>query len=546
MPPDPNVPSPTPIPAGDASGGPGRPPKDKRPKREKDLLKGVKSGRFGFDKGQVRAVIERYFRVYEERDALPGLDQAVLVAFYVMAEREELEARYPDLQSDLKEVDPQLMPVLREEGGETIIVVTRRAETRPSVGTNLPFVLFVATLLTLTAAGSIAWMAYDGSIDLARALEPRYIGLGFLHFALPLLFVFGVQEVARRVMARRRGMTAGASYLIPVPPFVFIPSIGTFGSVLHAREPYPDRRVLFDMAAVGPIAGFLAALPVVVLGLLLTTAAAVPVPDGGDIGLRIEAPDGTTWTEDGGGLIDPFERSEPDDPNRAHNVTVRWSVLVAGRGYGTEGWEAVATGVGQTGEPLSATLRYQALGSGSVALQEGSEQGDVAPGEDFRLTFDIPDETERLVVVLEFHVPDRTTLPLGEPLAFMFLNHFLVEEDYVTHPLALAGWTALLVIGVTLVPAGRLDGGGVARALLADRMVILGYLAVGALAVLVFVYPGWLYLVLFIILFLGVRHPAALNETLPLGSKRRVWAFVLLLVLVLSFVPIPARIPGGF
>lgn len=462
-----------------------------------------------------------------------------------MATKEELEARYTDLQRDLKELDPQLMPVLRTEGGETIIVVTRRVETR-EVRTKLPLVLFIATVITLTLAGSIAFLAYERSIEIARIIEPRYLGFGFLFFALPLLFVFGAQELARNAVARRHGMRLGGSYLIPVPPFVFIPSIGTFGSVLHSREPYPDRRVLFDLSASGPLAGFIAALPVIIVGVLMTNAAAVVVPDGGEVDLEVLAPDGRTWSEADGGVFDPFERSEPEDPNRAHNVTVRFSALVAGRGYGLEGWRAEAQGQGQTGEPLDTTLRYRALDAEDEVLASGSDRSEVAPGESFSLTFDVPNGTERLVVELEYAVPDRTTVPLGEPLAFKFLFGTMVEGDYVVHPVALAGWTALLVIGVTLVPAGRLDGGGIARALFGERMVVVGYLAVGALAILVFAYPGWLYLVLFIILFLGVRHPAALNESVPLDGRRRFIAFLVLLVLVLSFVPIPAQVPGAF
>jgi hypothetical protein len=42
--------------------------------------------------------------------------------------------------------------------------------------------------------------------------------------------------------------------------------IGTFGAVIRIRGGIPSRRALFDIAAAGPIAGFVVALPVLVIG----------------------------------------------------------------------------------------------------------------------------------------------------------------------------------------------------------------------------------------------------------------------------------------
>jgi membrane-associated protease RseP (regulator of RpoE activity) len=172
--------------------------------------------------------------------------------------------------------------------------------------------------------------------------------------------------------------------------------------------------------------------------------------------------------------------------------------------------------------------------------------GSLAPGERVNLTADLPPGTERLTAVLEYHVPARTTVPLGEPLAFTAIASLFVPEDaaLVLHPTALAGWGMLLVTGIILLPVGRLDGGGVARALLGDRMVLLGYITIGFLAVLSFFYAGWVYLVLFILLFVSVRHPVPLDDTTPLSGGRRALVVVLVLILIVSFIPIPAQLPG--
>jgi membrane-associated protease RseP (regulator of RpoE activity) len=51
--------------------------------------------------------------------------------------------------------------------------------------------------------------------------------------------------------------------------------IGTLGAVIRIRGAIPSRRALFDIAAAGPIAGFLVALPLLVQG--VATATVLPV-----------------------------------------------------------------------------------------------------------------------------------------------------------------------------------------------------------------------------------------------------------------------------
>ena len=50
---------------------------------------------------------------------------------------------------------------------------------------------------------------------------------------------------------------------------------------------------------------------------------------------------------------------------------------------------------------------------------------------------------------------------------------------------------------------------------------------------------GWIYLVLLLLLFVGVNHPPPLDDVTQLDKRRRILAGVVLLVLVLSFIPVP-------
>jgi membrane-associated protease RseP (regulator of RpoE activity) len=91
------------------------------------------------------------------------------------------------------------------------------------------------------------------------------------------MLILTVHEFGHYLMARRHGMEASLPYFIPVPPFLGL-NIGTFGAFISMREPMPNRKALFDVGAAGPIAGFLVAVPVILVGFFLMAASPVHAP----------------------------------------------------------------------------------------------------------------------------------------------------------------------------------------------------------------------------------------------------------------------------
>ena len=78
----------------------------------------------------------------------------------------------------------------------------------------------------------------------------------------------------RRGTCRAYGIPATLPFFLPS-----IPPLGTFGAVIRIRGPIPHRRALFDVAAAGPLAGFIVAIPVLAYGVLHAVPAEMP-PDG--------------------------------------------------------------------------------------------------------------------------------------------------------------------------------------------------------------------------------------------------------------------------
>lgn len=122
---------------------------------------------------------------------------------------------------------------------------------------------------------------------------------------------------------------------------------------------------------------------------------------------------------------------------------------------------------------------------------------------------------------------------------FSFLALFFpLPDSFIMHPLAFAGWVGLFVTAINLLPAGQLDGGHVARALLGSRQFYLSWAAILALFGMSFVYPGW-FIFGFLILMLGVRHPPPLNDLTRLDMPRKLIGVAAVVILLITFVPQP-------
>jgi membrane-associated protease RseP (regulator of RpoE activity) len=84
-------------------------------------------------------------------------------------------------------------------------------------------------------------------------------------YSLSLMLILATHEFGHYWACRKNGVRASLPYFLPAPP-IFI--AGTFGAFIHVKEPIHDRRVLMEIGASGPIAGFVMALPILVIGLL--------------------------------------------------------------------------------------------------------------------------------------------------------------------------------------------------------------------------------------------------------------------------------------
>lgn len=186
---------------------------------------------------------------------------AKTAAFYCRIDQELLDKNFDNLRIALSEKG--YIPMIRYERGEHIVYIMRKPKIKIKP-TWINIVLFAATIITTTIAGSIQWASiYDAWNDI---LKPSYLLDGLIYFSIPLLLILGIHEMGHYFTSKKHKLDTSLPYFIPLPP-PFI--LGTFGALISTREPIPDRKTLLDVGISGPICGFLVAIPVCLVGLFL-------------------------------------------------------------------------------------------------------------------------------------------------------------------------------------------------------------------------------------------------------------------------------------
>ncbi|HLW59943.1 MAG TPA: site-2 protease family protein [bacterium] len=166
------------------------------------------------------------------------------------------KARFLRLKRDLEPLD--VLPLLRRRGGNTVVMLSPKPPAT-RVQWSLPVALFAATLLSTFFAGLLN---AQGGLP-GQHLNPVTSGLAF---SLSLMGILFCHEMGHKLVSIWRGIDASLPYFIPLPPLIPGFAIGTMGAIIFTRAPAPNRDALVELGASGPIAGFIAAIPVLIYG----------------------------------------------------------------------------------------------------------------------------------------------------------------------------------------------------------------------------------------------------------------------------------------
>ena len=137
--------------------------------------------------------------------------------------------------------------------------------------------LFALTAVTTTFMGALHYFSFAHGFDPDPALAPGWADPAFyfagLWYSGSILAILGAHEMGHYVASRYYRVDATLPFFLPAPPPVLT---GTFGAVIRIRSRIPSKVALFDIGIAGPIAGFLVALPALLVGLSLSRVERVP------------------------------------------------------------------------------------------------------------------------------------------------------------------------------------------------------------------------------------------------------------------------------
>ena len=196
-------------------------------------------------------------------------------AFFCRIDEETLEEKFDSLRRSLSEKG--YIPMLRYEKGEHLIYIIKKIKKKEKpIWINI--FLLIATIITTILTGSILYMGHFDIWSAPNVMDVFNIENlfnGAILFALPLMSILFVHEMGHYFISKKHGIRTSLPFFIPIPPIVPSFNIGTFGALISSRDPMPNKKALFDIGIAGPLAGFIVAIPVTVIG--IATSETVPI-----------------------------------------------------------------------------------------------------------------------------------------------------------------------------------------------------------------------------------------------------------------------------
>ncbi|MEM5774462.1 MAG: site-2 protease family protein [Anaerolineaceae bacterium] len=208
-----------------------------------------------------------------------GQRQPYLARFCGRLYSDDSESAYDQLAAELKPLE--ITPLFRWEGQDHAVVLMPGVEKARTSRVSVNVILFIVTLLSVLLTGGLYGTEElpDGFWALVRSIL-----VNGWPFAVSLLAILGTHEFGHYLVGRKHGLNVSLPYFIPLPLSPF----GTMGAFINMRSIPRNRRVLLDVGIAGPLAGFLVAIPVLLLGLSLSQINVLPAAPQDQISLQME------------------------------------------------------------------------------------------------------------------------------------------------------------------------------------------------------------------------------------------------------------------
>jgi membrane-associated protease RseP (regulator of RpoE activity) len=210
------------------------------------------------------SLVSRVFRVLDWTLGDPHKTYIIRYRGHLLSD--DSAALYDQLAESLKPYD--ITPLFRKDEQDeqvVILVPSQPRDTKPQRLT-LNLLLLVLTIISVMFAGAQP----EGPIpqDLLGQLwaMASSIWTGW-PFAVSLMSILLAHEFGHYLVSRFHDNNATLPFFIPLP----LSPLGTMGAFIQMKEPPKNKRVLLDIGMAGPLAGMVVAIPVLFIGLSLST-----------------------------------------------------------------------------------------------------------------------------------------------------------------------------------------------------------------------------------------------------------------------------------
>lgn len=219
----------------------------------------------------IDAQIKRVFRI---DDTTAGSQQQGYLRRYRGHLLIDSMQAYEDLTASLKPY--HLTPLFRKEKELHIILLVPEAPEPKPARNWINLLLFLLTVISVLVAGGLSNTQEALPTDPFQALLT--ISQNGWPFAVSLLAILGIHEFGHYFAGRAHGVKVTLPFFIPMP----ISQLGTLGAFISMKSAPKNKRALMDIGVAGPLAGFVASLVVLWIGLSQSVVSRIPtaIPQG--------------------------------------------------------------------------------------------------------------------------------------------------------------------------------------------------------------------------------------------------------------------------
>ena len=215
---------------------------------------------------QLEAAVAQLFEIRDTTLGIPGQPDTIRLRGRLLVPSDQA---YPEIAASLRQLG--YTALLRRDDKSDLDVLLAVPGVMPQESSSrlwLNALLYVLTILTTLFAGTLLSDQVPLDADLAWLVTHLWLGWPF---ALSLMIILTGHELGHYFAGRFYKVPVSLPYFIPLP----LPPLGTMGAFIMMKGRSVNRRQMLTVGAAGPLVGFVLAVPILLLGLSLSTITAM-------------------------------------------------------------------------------------------------------------------------------------------------------------------------------------------------------------------------------------------------------------------------------